>query len=166
MARWCPGCGSEYVEGYEECPSCGRSLAAKAPTRESKPFTPDDVIFIEPRAARTYQDPFVVIWEGSYIEGSLLVGKLQSDGIPVETTDAAEPGLMRVQVPKSYIDEAYAALDSDNTPGLIFVDVPDDASSLFDDPNELPPEPTMSPLLKGIIAAVAVLLIVALLVSY
>lgn len=152
------------MSGVSTCSSCGLALSAAAPDKRDKPFTPDDVIFIEPRAARTYSDPFITIWEGSYIEGSMLVGRIQAAGIPVETGEAAEAGLMRVQVPRSYVNEAYEALDNgEHTPGLVVFDVPDDASSLFDDPDELPPERTLSPGLKALIGFVAIALVLTLL---
>ncbi|HVL82213.1 MAG TPA: hypothetical protein VM840_11560 [Actinomycetota bacterium] len=171
MARWCPNCGSEYVDGKATCSECDVPLQAVRPPRRGRSapsFTPDDAIFIEPRAARGYSDPFIPIWEGAYEEGVHLIRRLEDASVPVETAEAAEAGRLRVQVPRSYIEEAYAVLDRpDVAASDVSFEVPDDPSALFESGAEEGDEgePANNRLLSVVLAVVAVILVVVLIVT-
>ena len=52
------------------------------------------------------EDPFVPVWEGPYIEAEHLRIRIEAEHIPVEFGDALLPGQARVQVPRSYLEEA------------------------------------------------------------
>jgi hypothetical protein len=51
-------------------------------------------------------DPFVPVWEGPYIEAEHLRLLIEAEHIPVDFGDALLPGHARVQVPRSYLEEA------------------------------------------------------------
>ena len=102
---WCPHCGAEYVEGWGTCSTCGVTLVSEPPANAS----------VEPEAwgrggrrrrERDVEDPFIPIWEGPTPQATELLHKIQSRHIPVELDDALEVGHARVQVPRSYLEDA------------------------------------------------------------
>jgi len=113
MAKWCPSCGAEYIEGWGTCSQCGIALVDSKPRKAKRApdFGPDDAIFIEPRAAREREDPFVPIWEGDTVEASRLARHLEAAAIPVDLGEALSPGESRVEIPRSYTEEAFIVLN-------------------------------------------------------
>ncbi len=117
MAKWCPRCQAEYVEGWGTCSSCGEELVDEPPRRrrrgrkQAADFDPDDAIFIEPRAARDHDDPFTPVWEGPTTEASQRARRIEQAHIPVDLGEAEEPGRSRIEVPRSYIVEAIDLLE-------------------------------------------------------
>jgi hypothetical protein len=159
MSIWCPRCGAEYIEGWGTCSECGVELVDTPPKRE-RGFQEEDAIFIEPRRARSYDDPFIAIWEGPTPEGTILARQLQAVHIPVELGEAAEPGRLRLEVPQSYIDEAYEALDAAD-PYVLPAGEPDDnGESPWDEPIG------WSPATRVVFFIVAITLVVALVLAY
>lgn len=59
-------------------------------------------------------DPFVPIWEGQTFEAEHLRLLLETAHIPVEFGDALLPGHARVQVPRSYLEEANDVIKGTN----------------------------------------------------
>lgn len=112
MAQWCPRCGAEYVEGWGNCSTCNVPLADEPPAPRPQARPASRVSFLNPGGGRAdTEDEFVAIWEGPTPEGREMGAKLAAAHIPVEYGEAAEPGRTRLEVPRSYIDEAYATLD-------------------------------------------------------
>lgn len=114
MGTWCPRCGAEYVEGWGRCSTCEVELVDERPARSPEhPSTP------RPPASREEGDPFIPIWEGPSLEGYPLARSLEAAHIPVDLGEAAEAGRLRIEVPRSYIDEAYGVLDAAGSDGGI-----------------------------------------------
>lgn len=114
MGMWCPRCRSEYVEGVRTCSACGVDLVDARdlpPEPDEVGIDPEDAIFVEPKAARDHEDPFVPIWEGPTTEADALLRLLEAAAIPVDLGEAAQPGRARIEVPDSYTEEAYGLLD-------------------------------------------------------
>ncbi len=59
-------------------------------------------------------DPFIPIWEGPTFEAQHLALLLESEHIPVDLGDALLPGQARVEVPRSYLDEANDVIQGTN----------------------------------------------------
>lgn len=107
----------------------------------------------------TDDEAFDVIWEGPTLEGQILAARLERALVPVELDAAAEPGRTRITVPRSYVDEAYEAIESASH------------SLVPDTPAELIDPPAPSPLLglfrsRLVIALVAALLVLAIILTY
>lgn len=59
-------------------------------------------------------DPFISIWEGPTFEAEHLRLLLEAEHIPVDFGDALLPGEARVQVPRSYLEEANDVIKGTN----------------------------------------------------
>lgn len=59
-------------------------------------------------------DPFVPIWEGPTFEAEHLRLLLEAEHIPVDFGDALLAGQARVQVPRSYLEEANDVIKGTN----------------------------------------------------
>lgn len=57
-------------------------------------------------------DPFVPVWEGPSPEGELVLRRIEAAHIPVDFGEPPSVGHARVEVPRSYLDEAKAAVDA------------------------------------------------------
>lgn len=104
MARWCPNCRAEYIEGWDTCSNCGVELVATPPA-EPKPTTD-----LQPRPQRDHDDPFVPVWEGPTIEADHMRLRIEAQHIPVDLDEALQSGHSRVVVPRSYLEEVRDVL--------------------------------------------------------
>lgn len=98
------------------------------------------------------EDPFTMVWEGPFLEGSMRVSALERALVPVDRDDAAISGNMRILVPRSYVEEALRAMDG----GL----VPDSPAELYPRSDEL----VDSPWRRMFLVAVAALVLLAMVV--
>jgi hypothetical protein len=101
------------VEGWGACSNCGVELVDTPPPPaplEPKRTRPA-ASFLEPARAKQ-GDPFTPIWEGPTPEGASLARRLEAALIPVDLGEAAEPGRLRIEVPRSYVPEALGVLDA------------------------------------------------------
>lgn len=76
-------------------------------------------------------EPFVPVWEGPYLQAQEKMRTIESAAIPVDLDDALVVGHARVVVPRSYVDEANAALAGINArwPELDAPPAPDETGS-------------------------------------
>lgn len=109
MGKWCPRCGAEYVEGWGDCSNCGVALVDTPPGRATN-IRPD-IALPEPPPPDTGEDPFVPIWEGPTTEATRLLGLVEAAHIPVDLGEALEAGHSRLEVPRSYVNEARDAIE-------------------------------------------------------
>ena len=67
------------------------------------------------------EDPFVPVWEGPFADAQRMLQHVEQAHIPVDLDDATLVGQARVVVPRSYAEDARAAIagDAANMPGLI-----------------------------------------------
>ncbi len=101
MGKWCPRCGSEYVEGWGECSECGIELVDEPPSRR---------VEVPPTIEPPDPEEFVPIWEGPTPEASRLAELIQRMHIPVDLGEALESGHARIEVPRAYVEDAREAL--------------------------------------------------------
>ena len=62
------------------------------------------------------QDPFTPVWEGPYQEAQQMLARVEAAHIPVDLDDALLVGHARVVVPRSYADDARAAIEEQAAP--------------------------------------------------
>ena len=62
-------------------------------------------------------DPFVPVWEGPFVDAQRMMHRVEGAHIPVDLDDATLVGHARVVVPRSYAEDARAAIAGE-TPGL------------------------------------------------
>lgn len=109
MGKWCPRCGAEYIEGWGKCSNCGVELVDAPPATAGRPVHHEAMTVPDPEAPRD-DDPFVPIWEGPTPEATRLAGWIERAHIPVDLGDATLTGQARVEVPRSYAEEARDVL--------------------------------------------------------
>ena len=109
MGKWCPNCGAEYVEGWGTCSDCGVELVDVPPARPPTSAPRADTSFDAPDVARD-DDPWIPIWEGPTTSARRLAETIERAHIPVDLGEALESGHSRVEVPRSYVEDAHAAL--------------------------------------------------------
>ena len=63
-------------------------------------------------------DPFVPVWEGPTPEAQALLERLERAHVPVDLGEALSVGEARVEVPRSYVEEARAVMASEPVPEL------------------------------------------------
>jgi hypothetical protein len=109
VGKWCPNCGAEYVEGWGTCSDCGVELVDAPPARPATSAPRADTSFEAPDEARD-DDPWIPIWEGPTPSARRLAEVVERAHIPVDLGEALEAGHSRVEVPRSYVEDARAAL--------------------------------------------------------
>jgi hypothetical protein len=110
MGKWCPRCGSEYVEGWGPCSTCNVELVDEPPSRPPEPSQWREPVPEAAQVERADPEEFVPIWEGPTPEASRLADLIQRAHIPVDLGEALESGHARVEVPRAYVDDAREAL--------------------------------------------------------
>ncbi|MGH7857520.1 MAG: hypothetical protein ACREQY_09330 [Candidatus Binatia bacterium] len=95
------------------------------------------------------EDPFVPVWEGPTPQGELVLRKIEAAHIPVDFGEPPAVGHARVEVPRSYREEARAAIDGPG-PSVSF-DIGEEIDG-FD----------WAPVLRIALVVVAVILVIAL----
>lgn len=111
MGKWCPRCGAEYIEGWGTCSTCHVELVDSPLAGEGRPVHVDDPGFTDPERSRD-EDPFVPIWEGPTVEASRMLQAIERNHIPVDLGEATLSGHSRIEVPRSYVEEARDALEN------------------------------------------------------
>lgn len=94
-------------------------------------------------------DPFVPVWEGPTPEGELVLRKIEAAHIPVDFGEPPAVGHARVEVPRSYLEEARAVVDGPAPPGSFETGEPIDRVD-------------WAPVVRIALVVVAVLLVIAL----
>jgi hypothetical protein len=61
-------------------------------------------------------DPFVPVWEGPFNDAQAMLRRVEEAQIPVDLDDALLVGQARVVVPRSYAEDARAAIAGDTAP--------------------------------------------------
>jgi len=102
---WCPVCRSEYREGVEVCPECGRTLVAELPPEPEPAWDPTDWVTVEEVGDRAT----AAIVEGYLLEEGFAVRLLDRSDSELVTT-LGELSSIEVQVPAADLDRALAAL--------------------------------------------------------
>lgn len=115
---------------------------------------------MEPGAEREFDDPFVSIWEGPTTEAQALLQAVEASSIPVDLDEAADLGRSRLQVPRSYVEEARGILDAQGFEALLAPPpAPTEEDLSLEDPGSWPMW------IRVAIGVVAALIIIGLLAS-
>jgi hypothetical protein len=128
VASHCPRCGAEYRAGFDTCSDCGVALARgpspeePAPTRSrSDPWSEaTERVWGPDRERRVAVDPHPepeVLCRLPLEEASMLVGRLEAEGIPARVASDVGPlvmppvnSLKEVLVPRSRLRDARRVL--------------------------------------------------------